>query len=498
MNTKGACTRKPSRRNMVLAGTAVAAACVSASGCCSGIAASPASAQPATDSNRPPFSADALAERTIEGRAVEAINWGMSAVNFDLMLQAMIRDTKGAANQIVFWSRLPDWKNQILTPNPDVIYLLSFFNTKDVGPMVLEIPPTGDGSINGTIMDCWQAALEDVGPAGVDKGKGGKYLILPPGYKDKAPDGYIVLRSLNYQGYALLRSLLKSESDSDIAKAVAYARRIKLYPLSQAANPPPTRFNDAIDVLFDGTIPYDLRFFESLNRMMQIEPWLERDKVMIDMLKSIGIEKGKPFNPDAKIQVALTAAAREAHAWLDERYETQLPRYYENGRWTYPVPAEWVETVGTSWEKPDAYTLDARGLAYTYIFSSIKHLGTGQDYLIEIRDRGGQPLDGGGNYRLTVNPPVRQFWSIVLYDRETHALIRNVSRAGRSSQSQGLQTNADGSVDLYFGPNAPAGKESNSVPTVAGRQFEAMFRFYGPEKPIFDKTWRLPDIERVN
>jgi hypothetical protein len=126
------------------------------------------------------LSAEDLARRTVERRAVEAVIWAMPAVNLDLMLQAMIGSAKGKPNQIVYWSRLPDWKNQTLTPNPDVIYLMPFFNTKDAGPMVLEIPPADDGVINGTIMDAWQVPLEDVGPAGVDKGKGGKYLILPP------------------------------------------------------------------------------------------------------------------------------------------------------------------------------------------------------------------------------------------------------------------------------------------------------------------------------
>ena len=146
--------------------------------------------------------------------------WGMPAVNLDLMLQAMINSAKGKPNQIVYWSRLPDWKNQTLTPNPDVIYLMPFFNTKDAGPMVLEIPPADDGVINGTIMDAWQVPLEDVGPAGVDKGKGGKYLILPPDPQGAAPKGYIALPSANYQGYALLRSILRSGSDADVAKAV--------------------------------------------------------------------------------------------------------------------------------------------------------------------------------------------------------------------------------------------------------------------------------------
>src|SRR5262249_39673678 len=162
------------------------------------------------------------------------------------MYQAMVRDTKGGPNQIVYWSRLIDWKNQTLTPNPDTIYLMPFINTKDAGPMVLEIPPADEGSITGIIMDAWQCALDDVGPAGVDKGKGGKYLILPPGYKDKPPDGYIALPSDTHQGYALLRSNLKSGSDADVAKAVAYGKRVKLYPLSKAADPPATKFLDAI------------------------------------------------------------------------------------------------------------------------------------------------------------------------------------------------------------------------------------------------------------
>ena len=115
-------------------------------------------------------------------------------INYDRMYQAGV-SAGGGFNQIVYWSGLADWKNQTLTPNSDVIYFKPFFTTKDVGPMVLEIPPADDGTITGTIMDVWQAALEDVGPAGVDKGKGGKYLILPPGYKDAIPEGYIPLPS---------------------------------------------------------------------------------------------------------------------------------------------------------------------------------------------------------------------------------------------------------------------------------------------------------------
>ena len=238
------------------------------------------------------FAAAELAERALHRRAVEAVIWGMPAVNYQLMVDEMARKVGGLVNQVLYWSRLLDWRNQTLTPNPDVIYLMPFFSTKDAGPVVLEIPPADDGVFNGSIMNYWQSAIEDVGPGGVDKGKGGKYLFMPPDYSDKAPAGYIAMPSDTYQGYALLRSVLKSGSDADVAKALAYSKRIKLYPLSQAAASPTTTFVDASEVVFDSTIPYDLRFYEALDRMVQAEPWLERDKVMIDPLKTIGIERG--------------------------------------------------------------------------------------------------------------------------------------------------------------------------------------------------------------
>jgi hypothetical protein len=440
-----------------------------------------------------------LESRTVERRAFEAVIWGMPVVNTDLMYQQLLK-LGGKPNQIVYWSRLPNWKNQTLTPNPDAIYLMPFFNTKEVGPMVLEIPPADEGSITGTVMDAWQNALEDVGPAGVDKAKGGKYLILPPGYNDRAPDGYIALPSDTYQGYALLRSILKSGSDADVAKAAAYGKRMKLYPLAQSATPPATTFNDAIDVVYDATIPYDLRFYQSLNRMVQDEPWLNRDKAMIDQLKSIGIQKGKLFDPDAKTQAILKAAASEAHAWLDLQYEASFSSpYFEGTHWAVPGSKEFLEGMETFFENPNSYPVDARDVAYSFAFFSPKHLGSGSFYLLTINDKDGKGFDGGNTYRLTVpaNAPITQFWSATVYDRETHALIRDLPRPSRSSQSTGLQKNSEGSVDIYFGPKAPAGKEPNWVSTSPSGKFEVLFRFYGPEKPLFEKTWVLPDIERI-
>jgi len=450
------------------------------------------------------FNSTQLADRTLHRRAVEAVIWGTPAVNFDVMYQAMARDAKAGegSNKVVYWSRLFDWKNQTLTPNPDSIYFIPFFNTKDVGPVVLEIPAADGGSITGSVDDCWQTAIEDVGPAGADKGKGGKYLILPPGYEDKVPTGYIALQSYTYEGYALLRSIVKSGSDADIADAVDYGKRIKFYPLSQAAHPPETQFIDAIDVVYDANIPWDLRYFESLDRIVQIEPWQTRDKAMIDTLKSIGIEKEKPFSPDARTQDTLKAAVREAHAWLADKYESSylpLP-YYDGGHWYVPVSADVIGGLTTNFADPNKYPVDSRGVAYTVGFFSPKHSGAGQFYLITFKDKGGNSLEGPNTYRLDIpaNAPVNQYWSATVYDRETHALIRNMQRVSRSSQNPGLQKNADGSVDVYFGPKAPAGKESNWIPTRAVGEFEVLFRLYGPEKSLFDKTWKLPDIEKSN
>lgn len=447
----------------------------------------------------PELSSDDLARRIVERRAVEAVIWGMPAVNTDLMLQEMTK-TGGRVNQIVYWSRPVDWKNQTLTPNPDSIYFMAFFDTKDAGPIVLEIPPAEGGSFAGNIVTFWQASLEDVGPEGLDRGNGGRYLILPPDYKGPTPAGYYALPSDTYAGYALLRSNLVSHSDADIAKSVAYGKRTKVYPLSHASQPPDTIFTDANDILYDATIPYDMRFFKSLDRVVQSERWIQRDRAMIDQLRSIGIEKGMPFHPDPRTKELLESAALEAKAWLEQQYDRGFPPFWPGSRWGLPAWPEVVQGQSTNYLNEDSYPIDLRGLAYSYAYVSIKHLGTAQYYLMAIKDTNGRPLEGSRTYRLRVpaNPPTKQYWSATAYDRTTHALIRGMLRASRSSQISDLQKNADGSVDLYFGPKAPGGRDSNWVPTSATGRFEVMFRLYGPEKSFFEKKWVLPDIEAVS
>jgi hypothetical protein len=443
-------------------------------------------------------SSNDLARRAVERRALEAVIWGMPAVNADLMLQEMLKKTTAKVNEIVYWSRPANWKNQTLTPNPDSIYFMSFWNVKD-GPVVVQIPPAEGGSIAGNIVNAWQMPLEDAGPEGADKGKGGKYLILPPGDQGANTDGYIVLQSDTFSGFALLRSNLKSHADADIEKSVAYGMQIKVYPLAQAASPPATNFSDAFDIMFDSTIRYDASFFDNLDRIVQTEPWLDRDRVMIDQLKTLGIEKGKPFKPSAKTKKILDAAAREAHVLLSERYDEGFPIINEGIRWFPAAMPDVVKTVQSGYADLNSYPVDARGVTYTLGFTGIKRIGTAQFYLMTSKDKEGRGFDGKASYRLQVpaDAPVKQYWSVTVYDRETHALVRNLDKASVASITPGVAKNADGSVDVFFGPKAPKGKEANWVPTDPKRKFELLFRLYGPEKPLFDKSWKLPDVEKI-
>ena len=189
-------------------------------------------------------------------------------------------------------------------------------------------------------------------------------------------------------------------------------------------------------------------------------------------------------------------AIGETHALLSLRYESSFEPYFEGEHWFVPAAPELVAASASFYETPDTYPIDARGVTDYWAFSTIKHLGAGQFYLMTTKDKQGRPLDGSRTYRLTVpaNVPVTQYWSAVVYDRETHALIRDASSSSKSSLTEGVKTNPDGAVDLYFASKAPTGKQSNWTPTKADGRFEVLFRLYGPQKPLFDKTWVLPDV----
>jgi len=440
---------------------------------------------------------DELESRRFHSRAVEALIWGMPLVNYRLMYDAAVRaGMSPGSNETVLWPGRLDWHNQTLTPNPDVVYLMPFFDTSS-GPVVLEVPAAEGGAINGSVMDCWQAAIEDVGVAGVDQGAGGRYVVLPPGYDAPVPDGFVPLPSPTVRGYALLRSVPTGGSEAEIAAAVDYARRVRVYPLGADASE--SRFVEVADETFEASIPYDSRFYEVLHAALQDEPWLERDRALIDTLATLGIARGGDFDPDGATRAALDAAAAEAHALLDERYVRVITPFADGARWGLPAQPVLVRAVGAGFAEPESYPVDARGLTYTFAFFSARHLGTGQFYLMTVADADGNPLDGAHTYELVVprDAPVKQYWSATLYDRDTHTLLQGLDRSGVSSQTAGLVVSDDGATRLRIGPTAPEQDAANWAPTDPTRPFEVLFRLYGPTPAFFDKTWRLPDLVRV-
>lgn len=440
-----------------------------------------------------------LEDRVLYSRALATVIWGLPAVNFELLHESL-KNANASFNQIVYWSGLINTRNQTLTPNPDVIYVNPLYDTRN-GPVVLEIPPAeGASSLTGSLDDAWQTAIEDIGPAGVDKGKGGKYLILPPDFKGQVPKGYIPMPSSTFTGFAILRSNLTDGSKKDLARAVDYGKKVRMYPFAQAANPSQTVFVDLLEVPFSNVIPYDIHFFELLDAFVQREPWLTRDKAMIDQLAAIGIKKGKSFNPDAHTREILNAAIKDAHTLIDQKYEAIFkPPFYEGTNWALPASEDVVKSIMSNYQVPDIYPVEERAISYSMAYFSAKHLGTGQFYLMTIKDKNGEPFDGAKQYHLHLpaNVPVKLYWSVTAYDRETHALIKDMKYASRASTTPGLLKNEDGSVDLYFGSTAPAGKESNWIPTDAQGKFELLARFYGPEKAFFDKAWKMGDVEEI-
>ena len=436
-----------------------------------------------------------LASRTIERRAVDAVIWGAPAVTLDMMRQAYFCDAKANYNDIVWWPKGAGWQNQSLDVDTSVRYLFIFSNTGKDGPMVLDLP-TGDASSQflGTILDSWQVPLVDIGVGG----KGGKYLILPPDHKGDAPTGYIPLRLRTYGSYMLIRSILASRSEADVRAGDALVKQIRIYPLRQAGNPPVPRFVEMTGKLYNAVVPYDDAFYDSLARVINEEPVHPRDLQMLGMLLPLGIEKGKEFKPDAATRTQLKAAATEAHAWLINGITTTFERYYPDGKWVIPTSSIAVKTEFL-WEVPNYFDVDARGITLASFFGPVAKLGAGSFYLSTYHDKSGAPLLGGNSYSLHVpaNVPASEFWALTVYDLETETFFLNSTHLTVDSLDKAVQKNADGSVDIYVGPKVPVGKEANWIYTPPGKKWYPWFRFYGPEKAIFDKSWKLPDIEIV-
>lgn len=435
-------------------------------------------------------------------RAFEAVIWAAPAVAI-YRFRAGAFSALGADNNVILAaSRRATPEAEALTANNVTPYILAYTDLRK-GPVVLEIPAKTEKTVlYGQIVDAWQTSIADVGPSGQDKGNGGKYLLLPPEYKGDIPTGYFPIKAGSYRIAFAFRSIhLPGATEED---AYNYSKTLKMYYLSEAANPPTQRFVDPSIIRYP-TLPfYDIRDFQDIYDIISVEPVRARDKVMMGMLATIGIEPGKPFNPQGKIKAAMEKGVTDAYFYLEQKsYEIFAANlYWPNRHWSSTLQPD--PSGGFGYETKDSILLDERGVQFfvgTYYPEKLVPGHAATMYLGAIGDSKGNKLEAGKTYRLRVpkDVPVKQFWSLTVYDIATWAFIYSPQMLpGLSSfDKEKMKVNSDGSVDLYMGPKAPAGFESNWVPT-SGKRPYPILRYYGPEEAFWNKTFVMPDFEVVD
>lgn len=428
-------------------------------------------------------------------RGVQAVLTAMPAASLSAMRKG-IRQFGPDNQTVLVFETLVDSRSLFLTGNTETVYMFAWLDLKN-GPVVVESAPNTLGMID----NFWFHYVTDLGNAGPDKGKGGKFLILPPDYEGEAPaEGYYVFRSATYGNWVATRGFLVN---GDPRPAVENVRKhMRIYPLAQAANPPATKFVNVSGKEFNTIHSMDFSFFEEVNEVVQEEPAAAIDAETLGLLASIGIEKGKKFAPDARMKKILTEAANVANATaraLTFRTRDKARYIAEGTNWQSMTPTYTFEQNGKR-------LLDARS-AFFFLGTGVTPAmmmkmppGVGSQYTTAFVDASGRPLDGAKTYKLHLPPgiPAKDFWSLVLYDNQTRSLLQtDEAHPSIGSQKKGVVVNADTSVDVYFGPAPPAGKESNWVQTVPGRGWNVILRLYGPLEAWYDKSWRPGEIEEM-
>ncbi|MDH0893250.1 MULTISPECIES: DUF1254 domain-containing protein [unclassified Pseudomonas] len=462
-----------------------------------------------------------LAQELFFQRAVQVYHWALPAVNMYAMKEGTARHFGSGYNVMALWKQRLDAKTLILTPNSDVIYGLGFLDLGQDGPLVVEAPP----GLQALIDDFWHRPIQgptldgrthygDIGLPGPDRGQGGRYLILPPGYQGEVPDGYFVYRSETNGVFLFLRSFF--QDPNNLAPAVAGLERIKVYPLGQEGAAKPMQFPDASGVPANLLPPGDASYFEILDRFIQSEVVDPRDHYMRGMAAAIGIVKGQPFKPSEEQRKLLDLAAQSAWKMAKviafEQFEkAPKARWYADRQWLAHVRNggdDFRESVDDIFfqVKGEHYTdLDAQVHMFINAYSTSAGMmtsipGVGAKFLEGIKDSRGRFLSGDSTYRLTLpaGVPAKLFWSVTAYDAVSGSGLDNGQPFPSIGSRDDLTANADGSVTLYFGPQAPVDKDANWVRTVPGKGWFSLLRLYGPEQAFFDKTWIPGDFEKLD
>jgi len=426
-------------------------------------------------------------------RAVQAYLLGLPPVNQLANRRAILQ--MGPVNTTVpIWENLVDSRTVELTANNNTPYTW-FWLDLSKGPLVVEVPP----KVRGLIDDMWYHWTVDLGITGPDKGAGGKYLLLPPGYKGKIPaKGYHVVRCGTFSVWPGWRTF---PVNGDLKPGVDMVKKTtKIYPLSQASNPPALKFVNMSGIPFNMVAPADFSFWEMLNQVVQEEPTGSVDATTLALWASVGIVKGKPFAPDARMKKILTEAAAVGDATgraLAYRSREKEAYFFDNRQWK----KAFIGGYKFEWQ-PGVPNLDAAAMFF-FLATGVtpamdtQIVGEGSTYPWTAVDANNNPLDGGKNYKLHLpaNIPVKTFWSVIAYDTQTRSMLQtDHPHPSVSSQNKNVQVNADGSVDVWFGPKAPPGKEGNWIQTIPGKSWFIILRLYGPLEPWFKQTWRPDDI----
>lgn len=427
-------------------------------------------------------------------QATQCYLWGLPIVAFAEWQQQHYKTFKASSNDLVLYNSYDD-RLGILTANATTPYIMTFIDLAANGPTVIEMPA---GHTAGGLADFWQREQAVIGEMGPDKGKGGKYILVPPTIKDFKADGYFIVPCNTVNMFFGFRAL-----DPDPKIKETLLKEVKIYPYAQRANPEPTKVvSPPAGKKWLGIQPAGIKYWERLHAILQNEPVEERDRFFMAWLRNLGIEKGKAFVPDERQKKILIAAAEKGQQMaMVNSFSKRFAdiKHWPDKKWDYVLimkdPSQHADNYDEFFER-SSYFYEA----VTYSKAMITKIpNVGQAYLGSYYDNEGNWLDGGKNYTLNIpaNPPAVNFWSITIYDSATRCLIDNPQKNADLSSRKDLIKNKDGSVDLYFGPKAPAGKEKNWVQTLPGKHWFTYMRFYGPTTAYFDKSWKMDDIKEV-